>query len=441
MKGEKRMQKNQRFLGIIILLFGLLLSSTACQKNTSAKTQGLDQRENPAPALDSEAILLIRTITIKREKSTHSLSTTGSILAIKEAAIGPKIAGLVEKIFVDEGDEVKKGDILLQLDKTNLILAVNQAEAAVEVAQANLAQAKTNLENTRRDFERLSKLYQKKVITQEKYDQMDSSFKIAQDKVVAATAQINQTKENLNLASQQLKDSTVFSPFSAIVVERRSNEGEMVTPGDKVLHLMDISRIKVEGEFPERDLAMIKAGMQVKVSLDAYPGQVFQGHLELVGPTVDMVSRTFKVRAVLDNQERLLKAGMFARMELCLPEEEALFIPGEALIREVSGEAHVFVVKDGLARKRRLEIGRRSNQLIEVIQGLTEGEEVVITGQDKLVDGRKIRIVKEETPADTGNGAADTQTHDQEETKALKMNNKATDPKASHKNIDTEARA
>jgi RND family efflux transporter MFP subunit len=282
----------------------------------------------------------------------------------------------------------------LQLDTTDLTLALNQAKASVQVAEASLRQAQTHLDNTKKEWDRQVKLYEKQVIAQEKFDQIDNTYTMAKSQVETAAAQVNQARESLRTSAQQLKDATLLAPFPAIIVKRTAHEGEMAGTGQEAFHLMNISQVKVEGELPEQDLALVKKGTAVNIRLDAYPDLSFQGRVDLVGPTVDLVTRTFRIRAIADNPDRQIKPGMFARLELCPGQEYGLSVPAETIIKDSVGTAFVFVADEGIAVRRMIATGRRNGPLVEILQGLSEGEHIVVAGQDKLKDGQKVEIVE-----------------------------------------------
>ncbi|MGA1875654.1 MAG: efflux RND transporter periplasmic adaptor subunit [bacterium] len=373
-------------MGIILCLCGFYVSLSGCQKATPAKPLSGKSK--------TEAAIPVRITPVEKATFSVSLSATGSIYPIKEAVIGPRISGFIQKIYVDEGDEVRAGDKLLQLDTTNLTLALNQAAASVKVAEANLRQARTHLDNTKKEWDRMVKLYEKQVISQEKFDQIDNSYTMAQSQVETAVAQVNQARESHRTSAQQLKDATLLAPFPGIIVKRTAHEGEMANSGQEVFHLMNTSQVKVEGELPEQDLALVKEGTSVNIKLDAYPDLSFQGRVDLVGPTVDFVTRTFRIRIIADNPDRQIKPGMFARLELCPEQEYGLSIPAETIIKDSVGTAFVFVADKGIAARRMIAVGRRNGPLVEVLQGLSEGEKIVVAGQDKLKDGQKVEVVE-----------------------------------------------
>ena len=413
-------------LGVASLVF--LSTSIGCNKGkTKAENKGEGQTAVP-----------VEVITVERRDVISYVAATGTISPKQESNVGPRISGRIEKVYADEGDEVKGGEVLIKLEQEELKIAKNQAEAALKVAQANLnkvlagtreeeiqqaeaglAQAKANLEDAEVNFLRLKKLFETHTVAKKTFDNAETVYKVAQaqyeaamerlkmakkgptkEDIEIARAQVRQAEVVLQMAKQKLRDSITVAPFSGVIVGKLKNEGEYVTstPATEVLRLVDISRVKVEGSIPEYEMASVSVGQEAEVKVDAYPDRVFKGEIVIVNPWIDPGSRTFKVKIEIPNGDYCLKGGMFARVSIIKGKRKALVIPREAVMRQEGVWLyHVIVAGDtNRAERRVIKPIFTPFGYVEIEEGLKEGEKVVVKGQAALEGGEPLEIVKEE---------------------------------------------
>jgi len=385
---EKHMvYKCSIYIGIVI---GLTLLMCGCQNSGS--------EEKIAPKVSKVAEpATVKVIVVKRGDISVPISATGTIFPEYESKIGPKISGTIEIVHVDEGDQVRKGQTLAQLDQKDLLIAVRQGQAAVRVAEAQLKEAEVKVRNLRRERERLANLFQKNVISQQKYDDIDTAYSMAVVRVEVIRAQILSCRENLAMAEQKLKDTVIVAPFSGLIVKRFINQGEFVStmPPSPLFLIMNIDRVKTEIGLPEVHLARINIGNPVEVKVDTYPGITFTGKISTINPMVDPVSRAFKIKVEIPNEDHRLKPGMFARVKI-YPEihKDALIVPFKSVMKR-EGNTVVFVLEGDRVRLRAVTAGINNEREIEVIDGLGEGEEVVIEGHYGMADKTKVRVLRD----------------------------------------------
>ena len=374
----------------IRVVIGLTLLMCGCQNSGS--------EEKIAPKVSKVAEpATVKVIKVRRGDISVPISATGTIFPEYESKIGPKISGTIEMVHVDEGDQVRKGQTLAQLDQKDLLIAVRQGQAAVRVAEAQLKEAEVKVRNLRRERERLANLFQKNVISQQRYDDIDTAYSMAVVRVEVIRAQILSCRENLAMAEQKLKDTVIVAPFSGLIVKRFINQGEFVStmPPSPLFLIMNIDRVKTEIGLSEVHLARINIGNPVEVKVDTYPGITFRGKISTINPMVDPVSRAFKIKVEIPNKDHRLKPGMFARAKI-YPEihKDALIVPFKSVMKR-EGNTVVFVVEGNMVRLRAVTAGINNEREIEVIDGLGEGEEVVIEGHYGMADKTKVRVLRD----------------------------------------------
>jgi HlyD family secretion protein len=376
----------------IVILIGIWLTLLICG------CEGNNSEEKIAPP-DSTLIELpkVKVAMVKKGDISIPIETTGTIFPEYESKIGPKISGTIELVNVDEGDAVLKGQPLVQLDQKNLSIAVRQGRAAVRMAEAQLKEASVKVENLKKERERLSNLLKKHVISQQKFDDIDTAYSMAVTGSEVIKAEIVRTKEGLAMAEQQLRDTVIYAPFSGLIVKRFVNEGEFVStmPPSPLFLIMNIDRVKSEIDLPEVHIASIEIGNPVNIAVDAYPGTVFEGKVSTINPMVDPLSRTFTVKVQMPNKNHRLKPGMFARVKIYPAiHKGALVMPFKSVVKR-DGSSFVFVIEDETARLREVKTGINNEREIEVIEGLEEGVEVIIEGHYGMPDNTKVIVERE----------------------------------------------
>jgi HlyD family secretion protein len=334
--------------------------------------------------------------TVGKGKINSYLDVTGSTLPLEKAKMGSKVEGTITEILVDEGDIIKKGQILFRLDSKDFLLDIERAKGALAFAQAEREKAEHDLEQKENDWKRLSALVERRVIAKHQYDSMKASFSMAQAAAKACESQIQQRKAEMDLAEKRYQDSVVKAPFDGVVTKKMLNEGEISSLWAynwEVLEVMDLSKIKIESDISEKHKSQIREGMEANIKVDALPGRKFTGIISIVNPMVDPKERTFRVKIVIPNPERLLTAGMFARIRLLVEEKEGVItIPVRDVLERSDGH-FVFVVKNGVAEQRKISVGISNGDWIEVTGGLNAGEIIVIEGSHRLQEGSSVESV------------------------------------------------
>jgi len=343
----------------------LLLVSAGCGSN-GAKTTTV---EPVIPVIAAKVI---------RGDIASSIYTTGTIFPRQESMISPKTSGIIKKLYADEGDKVEKGQRLVKLEQEMLRIVVKEAKASLKEARAQLKHSQSTLK-------RRKKLFEEGVVGSQNLDDITTERDLAK-------ARVQRTRATLERAEQDIKDSVITAPFDGFIVEKMMNEGEMATtmPPSNIVHLVDTRRVKIECGITEGKRRFITMGKEVLIEMDAYPDEVFTGKITTVNPKVDLNSRTFKIKIAIPNPGFRLESGMFARIRIIERESKnALLIPQRVII---NGEAvkKVFAVENGRAVKKPITTGIINHPLIEVTEGLKEGDIVVTEGFYALKEGIKV---------------------------------------------------
>ncbi len=284
---------------------------------------------------------------------------------IRAVEIVPLASGRVEEIDITPGSQVERGTVLIRLDD--------------DIERANLTQAKAELDEIILRFKRSQTLLAKKAVTQATIDKL-----IAEQ--AAAQAEYERAK-------RRLADRVVRAPFTGVIGFNRVDVGARVDDDTVVATLDDLREIDVEFAVPETLFGQVRSGLPVIADSAAFPGQQFNGVIDTIDSRIDRVSRAFMVRARIPNPDLALPAGMFMHLVAVLETRSALMVPEEAILAQ-GDKTFAFVVEDGKAIRRTVQLGTRQGGLVEVTEGVAENDQIVIGGLQRLRDGAAVRIAK-----------------------------------------------
>jgi membrane fusion protein (multidrug efflux system) len=281
--------------------------------------------------------------------------------------VRPEIAGRVVEIGFLEGQPVKQGDLLIRLDDS-----LNRAEVAETEARLELA---------KRNFERTEELFSGKIATARARDEARSNLDVG-----TAT---------LELAKVRLEKTRIVAPFDGIAGLRNVSVGDYVTAGQDLFNLEEIDPIKADFRIAEKFLSALRTGQAIQIAVDAFPGRSFEGEVYAIDPRIDAAGRSIVIRAKVDNDERLLRPGLFARITLIFElKPEALTVPEQAIMPR-GDDQFVYRVIDGKAMQTKVRIGTRRDGRVEIVEGLTGDDVVVTAGHQKIRDGAAVQIIDE----------------------------------------------
>ncbi|NLD96254.1 MAG: efflux RND transporter periplasmic adaptor subunit [Synergistaceae bacterium] len=323
-------------------------------------------------------VIPVRTLSPLPTTFEETVSFAANVEPEETAAVVSKVPGrTVLRVHVNEGDYVKQGQKLAEVDDSLLRQQIAQAEAA-------LGKARTYASTIGADSKRIAALFQENVVSRQQYERMDGEAKVAARQVEEARAGLNQLRIMLGY-------HTLEAPVSGIVLSRT------VDPGDTVSQLpaFIISRqenVTITGGVPERSYPSVRVGQKVFVTLDAFPGERFEGVVLRIAPALDPGTRTGKVEVLLPSGGRI-KPGMFARVSLKLGERQGYAVPLEAVGRlSGSGESICFVVSGDAALLRKISTGAEKGGLVEILSGLEPDEKIVASRSEKIRDGVQVKV-------------------------------------------------
>jgi membrane fusion protein (multidrug efflux system) len=294
----------------------------------------------------------------------QSITTVGSLRSDESVTIRPEVAGRISAINFQEGQRVAKGAVLLRLDPS-----INEAE---------VLQARANLKLARSKYERAVDLSKSNFISGQARDEAENNLRVAEAAVALVEARLAKTE--------------IRAPFTGVIGLRSVSIGDYVKEGADIVNLESIDLLKVDFRVPEVYMRQVKAGQPLQVALDAYPGKTFEGRVFAVNPLLDAAGRAVVIRAQVKNADASLRPGMFARVRLITSEStDSLVVPEQALVPQGS-EQFVFKVVDGRAVRAKVEVGQRRDGKVEMVSGVTAGEVVVVSGQQRLRDGVPVAV-------------------------------------------------
>ncbi len=289
------------------------------------------------------------------------IEAIGNAVANESTEITSKTVNTVTAIHFNEGQLVKKGAVLVEFDSIQ--------------ARAELAAAEAALAESRSQFKRSRELFDTKALSPSQLDQLEATLKSNEAKVAAAQSKV--------------QDTIIRAPFSGRVGFRRISVGGLVSPGTVISTLDDTSVVKLDFTIPQAYMFALTPGLPITAQIAGVPNQSFTGKVTTLDSRVDPVTRSIIVRAELPNAKGILKPGMFMTAKISAASTNALLIPEGAIVPE-QGKSYVFVVKDGIASKREVMLGRRKPGQVQIVQGLSGGERVVVEGTQKVRDGGQV---------------------------------------------------
>ena len=416
------------FIFLFIIIIGLLAFRIVDRLNVK------QQEEVRKSQIEEEIIVPVRTALVEKGEVNSFLKVTGVVEANETVRVTSEIMGQAKEVKVKDGEGVNKGDILIVLGDEQIKIQVAQAQATLDSIQASydkvksgarpqeikqaesaVLQAKINRDSAEENYLRMKKLSSEKAISEQQYEQAKNQYEIAdvqyqsaqesyglviegagEEDIKSVEAQVRQAKAALDMAKYQLKKTQITAPISGKVTSVTVSSGEMVSPSIPLLSIIDVSRIFVKVGISEKDISKIKEGQKVNLEIDAFPEERFQGEVVSRGVAVDQISKTLEVKIEILQPEVQIPVGVFARGDILVKtNQDALIISSSALTRKKDG-IYVYVIEEGIARQKEVVLGIIQDERVEILEGLSEEEEIVVLGNQELEDGVKVTVLEKE---------------------------------------------
>ena len=362
---------------------------------------------------------VVKTVVLQRSDLSRHILLSGQTVAEADIALAPKYTGRVAEVLVQLGDKVEAGQVLLVQDTADLDISIRQQAAAAGAAGADAREAAAayaaNYLKARNDFELEQSRYERNVylysigaISQDRLEEIKQEYlaskaavEILENQVEGGDAASVQSKaftaekaeQGAAALRQQREDMVLRAPRAGIIGYRKAEAGEIISAGTKVLSLVDSSRMKVDCTLSENDAAVLVPGMEVTVTVDAI-GQDYPGRIVYVSPAMDETARSYQVRIELLGENLAIKAGLFAHTALdVLQRQDTIFVPKEAVLSRNGRQLVYVLAADGRAEMREVRLGLENDQEAEILEGLSAGEEVIISNLDRLQQGTAVEVL------------------------------------------------
>jgi multidrug efflux pump subunit AcrA (membrane-fusion protein) len=406
---------------LAVALCGVLLLAVSCggsKANVRTEATGPAQ---PAAVEVTTATAIVREL-------PRFFEATGSLTGDEQTDVSPSIAGKVVLVAVELGSFVRRGQTIVRLDDVDSKLRVEQAQAQVDQVKAALRQAEEKvgirpgqsfdinklpevanarlaLELADKNFRRSEKLIESGDISRSVYDQQkaqrdqlkeqyESALSLARQNnaaVMTARANVANAESQFNLAVRSQSYANVYSPIDGYISERSADLGEYVSTTTKVATVVKINPLRVRIDIPEQAIPSVSVGQSVSVTTSAWPDKNFSGRVARISPNVTPTSRTLTVEAEIENKSGVLKPGQFATVRILQSRAApATLVPSRA-VRTESGVSRIFVIKDGKAQERQVQLGQTEGDLVEIKSGIAENEIVATSNVEQLSDGMVVK--------------------------------------------------
>ena len=384
-------------------LVALSISATAC--NSGRSTVSAEAKPDP---------LAITTTVVEERPIDRFLRVSGSLAADEQAEVSAEATGRIVDTPVERGTRVAEGTVLARISGAEASAQLQEAEANAAQIAARLGlapdapfepshvpdvmNAKANLELAEAEFARMKSLLEQKVVSQSEYDQRRTQveasrqqYRIAENSAQQSFRSLQAARARVQLARKAMADTTVRAPFAGLVAERLVSAGDYVSKGTKVATVVRIDPMRVELTVPEQSVALVSVGLPVKLSVDAYPNEVFDAKVRFVSPALRKDQRALTVEAVAPNPGGRLKPGLFATAAIQQPVGPAALLVPASAVETISGTSRVYVVKNDTLEERIVTVGERVHDRIEITSGVKKGDVLAAEPRGRLADGVAVR--------------------------------------------------
>ncbi|HET9488206.1 MAG TPA: efflux RND transporter periplasmic adaptor subunit [Methylomirabilota bacterium] len=396
----------------LLVLVAVGLAAGACGPDQPATASPQRKSATPAPAQRA-----VKVEPAGERQVARTVIATGTLAAEDQVVLGFQVAGRLSEILVDLGSRVRRGQALARLDPTDFRLRVEQAEAALRQARvrvglspegtdtrvnieetAVVAQARAVLVEARLTRERMVKLWEQQLVARAQLDAAVAALQVAEARYQDAVEEVRnrqavlaQRRSELELARQQLADTTLTSPIDGAARERRASVGQYLAAGTPVATVVQLDPLRLRVAVPERDAADVRPGQKVRLTVEGDSAS-YGGRVVRLSPAIEEQSRTLLVEAEIPNPRGALRPGAFAKAEITTDAGRPVVVVPASAIVTFAGIDKVLAVADGRAVEKRVQLGRRLGEHVEVVSGLDKGEAVVVQ-PGNLVGGQQVTVV------------------------------------------------
>lgn len=337
---------------VILIIFLAALTGTSCGKKNT--------RQEPEKKLP-----IVKVKQIQSEKFTESFRVVGVVKPVESAKLSSEEGGIITYLAKDKGSRVSRGEVLVKLKK--------------DVDEASYAQALAQYELAKENYERTQSLFKDNVATEQQF--------------INSKLQLEIAIKAVELFKTRLGKGYIVSPISGVVDEKYMQKGEMTGPGSPIISVVDISSVKITAGIPERYMGKVSKGDRVKITFDVFPDEEFDGIINFVSPVLNAQNRTFEIEVKMNNKSGKLKPEMSANVYITVRNIDNAIVLEQDLIVDNGEEKFVFILEGDLAKKRIVKLDGRSDNKVNVEEGLNDGDNLIYIGFQSLTDGDKVKVL------------------------------------------------
>ena len=362
----------------------------------------------------------VATTNVQRISIQRQVDLAGSLISPDQAKISSEVAGVVRKVFVELGQEVGMGQVVVKLDARELDLALQRAQSQLRQTEAQLGidgvrtkeplpdeqlssirMAIANRDDAMAQLRRAQKLKAQKLLSQADLDTAETRVKVTEanyqsaiETVQSLKATLQERRQAVELAVKKLNDTEIRASVAGQVAERFVQQGEYIRENTPIVTIVQMNPLKVKTAIQERYAGLVRPGLMVEFSVESAPGQKFNGKVSNVSPSVDQATRTFSVEILVDNRDRRLKPGFFAKGVIFTHRDENVMVISEDAISTLAGVSNVYVIENGKARQQMVTLGIRLGTLCELTSGLKGDEILAASNLTLLATGVPVKIAQ-----------------------------------------------
>jgi len=393
-----------------LLVVGVSLAIAGCNSGQAAGPGTGRGRGRGGPAVQ------IETATISRMSIERHADLSGTLVSPDQAKVSSEVAGIVREVPVQLGTEIRAGDTLVRLEPRELSLALERADSALKQVEAQLGltrsdseqvppdeevatvrQAAANRDDAKAAYDRAQQLNGRGLLSKVDRDTaetrmkvMEANYQAALDNVRALRATLQDRRASYDLAVKKLNDAVIKAPVAGSVSERLVQPGEFIRENTQVVTIVQMNPLKLRTSIQEKFAGLIRQGQDVKFSVEAFPDRTFDGKVAYVSPAVDQTTRTFAIESLVDNADRVLKPGFFAKGTIALKVDDNVMVVPDDTVSTLAGVSTVYVIEDSKARQQIVTLGAHEGKKWEIVEGL-KGNEVLAASQlNQLATGMSV---------------------------------------------------
>ena len=381
----------------------LIVLLTACHSNSSQLQRGASDRKR----------IPVRTAPVGRIKVQRQIDISGTLISPGQARLSSEVAGVVREVLVELGQEVQPGQTLVRLEPQELAFALKRAESVLRQTEAQLEVdgikvkvpppdeaiasvrlALANRDDARAQLARAQRLSTEGLLPEQDLESAltrvkvtEAGYQSALDTVRSLKASLQDRRAAYELAQKKLNDSEIRAPVGGQISERLVQPGEYIRENTPVVGVVQIQPLKLRTAAQERYAALIRPGLLIQFRAESYPDSIFEGKIAFVSPAVDQGTRTLAIEALVDNSDRRLKPGFFAKGVIFTREDSDVLAVHQDAISTMAGVSTVFVIDQGKARQQIVTLGAQKDKLVEIVDGLKGNEVLAITNLSQLATG------------------------------------------------------